>query len=180
MRNRIIVFGLLLIVIMAGCSSEDAISETYLFHSKTNLVPNTDPDPFVVDESYISALDVILETDYSNISVTSPQQVYSTNVDCIEYDITNSNKGTAFYFYSIPVIEMLVDQEWRRLSYYPDDFFVDSSKWHLCVIFGMQEMNFSTRGRFYPKYLMEGLSSGMYRLGVFVGDTVQYVEFCVE
>lgn len=161
-RRTIISLILCLLLSFSGCGN----------------APNTDPEPYKIPGSPESCpFDVILETDYSNITVETEFPSYSKDVDEISYTLTNNNVARGFYFYFMPYIEKYQFGEWVRLSYYPPEYENDASKWHLCALEGNTTDKYSTLQYLDPEYVSPKMTKGKYRLVVFVGDQIAYAEF---
>lgn len=150
--------------------------------SKNNIIPidpNPDPDvpyisstPHYYGDNYFE-----METDYSNITVTIEHDSYPLDTERINTTITNTNVAKGFTFYDFPLLEFYQDGEWVRLSYYPNDYYSEISKWPVCGLVNNTTDCYSTVITFLPRYVQEDLIPGQYRLVYFVGPRVLYQEF---
>ena len=121
-------------------------------------------------------LNVPVETDYDNIKVELENNIYPLNFDKIKYTITDKNVGKGFYYYYIPFLEKQKDDKWIRLSYTPPETQYEEA-WYFCAVEGNTTEPNSTTQYLIAKYINEDLTTGKYRLVLFVGPNEYTAEF---
>lgn len=146
-------------------------------NDKSNLkTANTNPDTINIDFSKpFLGLDIDPDLSHDNIVAITDKESYPLNIDKISCVIKNNNVGKGFYSYEVPFIEQYKDGTWKRLSYQPPN--LQTSRW---LFFGEEgNKTKSNEGNlyFFPKYVQNELTSGKYRLVIFVGNNIIYAPF---
>ena len=151
--------------------------------SSDALVPESSGagDPVFLYGSMTSPFEgTALETDYSNISAVIGKDVY-TSADTFAYcDISDNNIGKAFYYYSQPYLEKLVNGKWVNVPLKQQEYALEYGEWYLCYIEGNTTKPNSSRVKLMFNQLAETITSGAYRMVVFVGDKRVYATFRYE
>lgn len=166
----ILLFIIITVYYLTSCSGVSA-------HSSSDVVL-TDP-AFTEPDDNLPGLGVEDENDYSNIAAYTEFTEYTKDVESIKCTIIDNNPGKGFYFFPIPFIEHLTADKWIRLRYEPIDLDYES-RWAYCAIEGNTTKPNSTLVIFFPKYLVNELVMGKYRLVVFVSDQIVYAPFIIK
>jgi|GEM_PF-5669406 len=120
------------------------------------------------------------ETDYSNISAVIGKEVYSSADTYAYCDISDNNIGKAFYYYSQPYLEKLVNGKWVNVPLKQQEYALEDGQWYLCYIEGNTAKPNSSGVKLLFNRLAEPITSGTYRMVVFVGNKKVYANFRYE
>ena len=141
---------------------------------------NEDPPPVDFDLNVSGGLEIDVEENYDNFSISMEKKVYASKDECLKCYLTNNNPGKGFYFYNVPLVEKKIDGEWVRLFYGYEEDRGYEGQYAFCGNENEPDRQFTAVLKVYPELVSPKMNKGEYRLVVFTGKNQQYVEFQIE
>lgn len=132
---------------------------------------------FDIAEGMGASFGIDEETDYSRIVAYTDSAKYERGVETITVTIRNDNPGRGFYYYSVPVLQIQVDEGvWKTVEQNNPRI----AEWLFCGVEGNVSNPNECCVMIKSSYFDNALKKGEYRVAVFAKDTIVFAEFSIE